>query len=37
VKANVTTKLIIHKKCDIIERTISKAVTNFVVDNVPEP
>jgi len=36
VNTNVTTKLTIYSKGNIIERTITEVITDFSVDNVPE-
>lgn len=36
VNTNVTTKLTLYSKGNIIERTITEVVTDFSVDNVPE-
>ena len=36
VNTNVTTKLTLYSKGNIIERTITEVITDFSVDNVPE-
>ena len=36
VNTNVTTKLTLYSKGNIIERTITEVVTDFSVDNIPE-
>ena len=36
VNTNVTTKLTLYSKRNIIERTITEVITDFSVDNVPE-
>ena len=36
VNTNVTTKLTIYSKGNIIERTITEVITDFSVDNIPE-
>lgn len=36
VNTNVTTKLTLYSKDNIIERTITEVITDFSVDNVPE-
>ena len=36
VNTNVTTKLTLYSKGNIIERTITEVITDFSVDNIPE-